>query len=202
MRLLVMGGTGRTGRELLPRLVAAGHEVTSLGRRDPGVAGVRHVAGDVTDPATVAAALAGQDAAVAVLASSNAEAVCGPAARAVIAAAPSGFRFVTVAGAAVDAPGDAKGLPDRVVGGIMRLMLGRMLADRQGELASLQASSLAWTMLRPPRLTLKPATGRWTFTHDRPAAMEIARADLAGAIVEVLGRDDLRGRAPFVAAAR
>ena len=202
MRILVMGGTGRTGREVLPRLVAAGHVVTSLGRRDPGVAGVRHVAGDVTDPATVTAALAGQEAAVAVLASTNAQAVCGPAARAVIGAAPPGFRFVTVAGAAVDAAGDAKGVPDRIVGGIMRLMLGRMLADRQGELAALTASSLSWTMLRPPRLTMKPATGRWTLTHDRPAAMEIGRADLAGAIVEVVGRDDLRSRAPFVAAAR
>ncbi len=202
MKLLVMGGTGRTGRHLLPRLVAAGHEVFSLGRRDPGIAGVVHRPGDVTDPATVAAALDGIEAAVSTLASSNAQSVCAPAARGVIAAAPPGFRLVTVAGAAVDVPGDAKGLPDRAVGGIMRLFLGRMLADRQAEYAALEASALGYVMLRPPRLTDAPGTGRWSFAHDRPPAMEIARADLAGAIVEALDRADLARRAPFVAVAK
>jgi len=35
--VLVTGGTGRLGRELLPRLVAVGHEVRALVRRPDAV---------------------------------------------------------------------------------------------------------------------------------------------------------------------
>jgi uncharacterized protein YbjT (DUF2867 family) len=50
--ILVTGGTGRLGRELLPRLVAAGHEVRALVRRaDASLpAGVEPVRGDLGAP--------------------------------------------------------------------------------------------------------------------------------------------------------
>ncbi len=112
------------------------------------------------------------------------------------------LRYVVIGGAGVDVPGDRKGIADKAVGVIMTLVVGRMLADRTRELALLEGSDLPWTFLRPPRLTDRPATGRWRFSFDRPAAMEIAREDLAGAAVETLGRDDLVGRAPFVAGVR
>lgn len=48
MRVLVVGGSGLIGYQLLPRLVRAGHTVTVLsrGHRAVGVAGVIHVIGD------------------------------------------------------------------------------------------------------------------------------------------------------------
>lgn len=47
--ILVTGGTGRLGRELLPRLVAAGHEVRALVRRPGAVLpdGIEAVSGDL-----------------------------------------------------------------------------------------------------------------------------------------------------------
>ena len=47
--ILVTGGTGRLGRELLPRLVAAGHEVRALVRRPDAVLpdGIEAVSGDL-----------------------------------------------------------------------------------------------------------------------------------------------------------
>jgi dihydroflavonol-4-reductase len=60
--ILVTGATGFLGQALLPRLVAAGHVVRVLERR-PGSAsaaeGLERATGDVTDPATLAAALDG-----------------------------------------------------------------------------------------------------------------------------------------------
>ncbi len=109
------------------------------------------------------------------------------------------MRFVTIAGAAVDAPGDAKAVPDRIIGWIMRRMVAEMLADRQAELAVLRASPLAWTMLRPPRLTDGPPSGKARLTFDTPAATAITRADLADAVIEALADPALVGRAPFVA---
>ncbi|TVQ34259.1 MAG: hypothetical protein EA356_10880 [Geminicoccaceae bacterium] len=73
-----------------------------------------------------------------------------------------------------------------------------MLADRQAELDRLRSSHLAWTALRPPRLTESGGRGVWRFDEDRPHALTISRDDLAGAVVEALHRDDLAGRAPFV----
>lgn len=59
--ILVTGGTGRLGRELLPRLVAAGHEVRALVRRPDAVlpAGVEAVRGDLSAPPLPARALEG-----------------------------------------------------------------------------------------------------------------------------------------------
>ncbi len=52
MRIFVAGATGVIGRRLVPQLVAQGHEVTALTRRDHAVAeGVRTVVGDVYDAA-------------------------------------------------------------------------------------------------------------------------------------------------------
>lgn len=201
MRIMVMGASGRTGQHLARVLADQGHEVVSFGRRAPAGWGGAHLTGAVDDPAAVARALDGADAAVSCLASGRRDAVCLPATRAVIAAAPVGFRYLVVAGAAVDVPGDAKGMADRIVGGIFRLVAGRMLAERQQEYEALAASNLRFTMLRPPRLTDGPGTGRWQVSHDRPRAMQIDRIDLASALAEALGREDLIRRAPFVAMA-
>jgi uncharacterized protein YbjT (DUF2867 family) len=60
--IVVTGATGNVGRELLPRLVAAGARVRAV-TRDPGVAdlpaGVDVVRGDLRDPSTLDDAFAG-----------------------------------------------------------------------------------------------------------------------------------------------
>lgn len=198
MQVLVLGASGRTGRKIAARLVARGDRVVSLGRRDPGIAGLRHVNGTPGDREALRAALDGCDAVVSALASSNREPVCSAATSALLSSglAP---RYVVIGGAGVDVPGDRKGASDRIVGAIMRLVVGPMLADRTREREMLDASRLPYIFLRPPRLTDRPGTGRWRVTFDRPAGMDIAREDLAGAAVEALERDDLVRRSPFVA---
>jgi putative NADH-flavin reductase len=200
MRILVLGATGRTGRHLLPLLAAAGHEVTLLGRRTPeGWAGPALI-GDPRDKELLARALSGQDAVLSVLASSPREAVCLPVTEGILAADRPELRHILVGGAAVDAPGDRKGLPDRIAGGLMRLFAGRMLAERQEEWRTLAAAGRRFTFFRPPQLTDAPGTGRYELSFDKPAHFRIPRADLAAAMVDALTRDDLIGKAPFVAA--
>ncbi|MGI9823320.1 SDR family oxidoreductase [Agromyces sp. Marseille-Q5079] len=68
MRVLVTGATGYIGGRLVPRLLAAGHEVRVLVRRPerlrevPWAASVDVVTGDLADAAAVDAATAGMDA--------------------------------------------------------------------------------------------------------------------------------------------
>ena len=73
MNVVVAGGTGFLGRHITRLLLDAGHTVTVLGR-DPSkiasigqLAGAAGIAGDVTDPASLAGKLAGADAVVGVV---------------------------------------------------------------------------------------------------------------------------------------
>lgn len=197
MHYVVFGASGRTGRLIARRLTEAGHAVTAPGRRDPQIAGVAFRPTDLADAADVRDAVRGAAGVFSALASDKGNPACSTLARAL--ADREGLRFVTIAGAGVDAPGDRKGLPDRIVGWIMRRVVAEMLADRQAELGILHSGRLRWTMLRPPRLTDRPGTGHYRITHDKPASTAIPRADLALAAIAIADDDSLVGRAPFVA---
>ncbi len=175
----------------------AGHKTTAFGRRAASGADI-NLTGTFGDPA-FAEAVRQADAVLSCLASSNKEAVCSQATSAVLAADPT-VRFVTVAGAGVDRPTDAKGFSDKAIGVIMRVFVGSMLADRQREVDMLADSEARWTVLRPPRLVDGKATGHWQFTFDRPAASWIDRKDLAAAMLEMLDDPAMVGTAPFVSA--
>jgi uncharacterized protein YbjT (DUF2867 family) len=197
MNIMVLGGSGRTGRLIVARLIAAGHGVTVAGRRDPQISGARFAQVDLSEAHALRDAAAGHEGVISALASGKGNPVCSSVARAL--AGQEGLRFITIGGAGVDAPGDQKGFGDKAVGWIMRRIVPEMLADRQAELAILQASRLRWTMARPPRLTDKPATGGSRTSFERPTSNAISRADLAQAVVDMLGQDKMAARAPFVA---
>ncbi len=68
MKILLIGATGGTGKEILTRLLAAGHTVTALVRR-PEVIPTKHehlvlIQGDVLNSELVNRAVQGQDAVI------------------------------------------------------------------------------------------------------------------------------------------
>ncbi|HLL53252.1 MAG TPA: NAD-dependent epimerase/dehydratase family protein [Myxococcaceae bacterium] len=64
MRILVTGATGFLGMHLVPKLLAQGHQVRTIGRSQPGAAlkGAEHVQGDLKDRDAVRRALQGIEA--------------------------------------------------------------------------------------------------------------------------------------------
>jgi len=68
MKVLLIGATGGTGREILPRLLAAGHTVTALVRRPEAITTTHEhlvvMPGGVRDPDLVDRAVQGQDAVI------------------------------------------------------------------------------------------------------------------------------------------
>ena len=201
MRVALLGGTGRTGKLVAPLLVERGHEVRALTRGGdvPGGDTIEQVRGEATNAANVASLVQGCDAVIATLASTNSDPVCSQAASAVIEAAQHGGpgRYIAISGAGVDAEGDQKGVPDKLIGLVMKVVVGGMLRDRQRELEMLQVSPLDWTLARPPRLTDGEAKGYRT-SLERPPSTAITRADLAAFLVDQLETTEFVRRAPFV----
>lgn len=194
--VLVAGGTGFVGRRLVAALVDAGHDVRVMTRaperhRGPG----RPVHGDVTDPASLADAVAGCSAAyylVHSLDSADFEERDAAAARAFgRAAGAAGLEQIVYLGGLGD-DGDQLSAHLR-----SRREVERLLADGGVPVTVLRAGivighgGISWEITRQLVEHL-PAmvTPRWVRTRTQP----IAVADVVRYLVGVLGNPEAMGR--------
>lgn len=205
MKVAVLGAAGRTGRLVIAEATARGHEVKALVRSRAQLASEERcsvVEGDARDAAAVRRVIEGCDAVVSALGpTSGPPDVCSTATKNVLVAMRElGVRrYIVISGAGLDFPGDRKDLPGRIVSKIIRLLSPAIVADKDRELALLQASDVEWILARPPRLVDGPARG-FRVSHDRALASKVRRADLAAFLVSQLeSRENVR-RAPFVTA--
>jgi putative NADH-flavin reductase len=197
MRVAVFGAKGRTGRLVVEELMRRGHAIVAASRDGAAVSGAEAAAADPASGRGLEAALAGAEGVVNAMASGKGNPAGSALARAL---AGREVRYVTVGGAAVDAPGDAKRVPDRLVSWLARTLAPGTVLDRQEELGILQSSRLRWTMLRPPRLVDGAGTGTYRQSLTSPLSTKIARADLARAVADALEDAAGAGQAPFVSA--
>jgi putative NADH-flavin reductase len=189
MKVLVLGATGRTGRELLAGALGQGHEVTALAR-DPSRLTVqddrlRVLVGSATDPATVERAVAGHDAILCALGPTSArELVRSELMRASIPALVSSMerhgvrRLILLSALGVaESAHHAPRVPRFAFGTILR-QVGK---DKERAEDAVRASHLEWTIVYPPALTNRPATGG--YRHGESLKLSgsptISRADLA-----------------------
>lgn len=196
MRLLLLGATGRTGRELLTQALERGHQVTAL-VRDPSRLPTRHErltvhAGSVTDESAVAAAVAGQDAVLSTLGSSNPRELLGTdlMARSMRTVAGAMERTQVRRIVLLSALGAGDSAP--TAPGMLRLTFATALRsigrDKAASERVLHDSALDWTVVYPPRLTDGPLTQRYRRTngtrlHGMPA---VSRADVAHLMLALL----------------
>lgn len=195
MRLAIFGATGRTGRVAVTQALEAGHQVTAFVRSPEGLT-VRHRDLDTLvmptlDSEVLRSGLAGVDAVVSTLVGSVRN---GSPARTWTAAAlgameENGVRRVLVTSAApIGEQGPRKSLPYRIVGWIFR--------DAHRDLAEMEtvvrSSPLDWTVVRPPRLTNGPRTGRYRLAMGENVAsgFSVSRADLAEALLRLVDDPD------------
>jgi putative NADH-flavin reductase len=212
MRLTIVAATGGIGRQLLEQAVAAGHAVTAVvrdpGKLTPSGNAVRVVQADLAtaEPAALQAAVAGADAVLSGL---------GPRPMAKAGVAEQGTRALVQAMQACRvrrilvvsaAPISTVASPGRLTpprydpgeGFFTRTLLTpfmkTVLRERYYDLALmedvLRASDLDWTILRPPRLTNGPLTGRYrtAFGRNLRSGDVISRADVAHAMLAAVGR--------------
>jgi putative NADH-flavin reductase len=192
MKVLVLGASGRLGRALLTRALAADCTVTAFTRHPAplltGDPAIRIFGGSVHDARAVDRAMHNQDAVIWAVANR-------PTADRSPVPLLYGTRVVIRAMTQAGTPrliyvSDA-GLHDHAAqgpGGILRSVLGhgarREARDRE---AAVRESPLDWTIVRPARLTAGPHTGSYAALLDAPAgASQISRTDAAAFITSQL----------------
>jgi len=201
MKLTVIAATGGIGREVLQQALAAGHDVTAVARHPERLSPTpaRLVAADLAspDPDTLRAAVQGADAVLSAL-GPRSRADAGVTWRGTLAVtqamASAGVRRILVVSAApigtVASP--ARPHPPRrdpgdgfIVRNLAFPVVRAVFRDNYADLARmedvLRDSGLDWTAVRPPRLTSKPATGRYRTALGRNVrhGLLVSRADVA-----------------------
>lgn len=209
MRLLVIGATGGTGREIVREARAKRHEVTALVRSRakaaPVLPDIRLEEGDARDPAALRRALDGCDAVVSALGARRPTLIrpvtlFSDGTRALIAAmAERGVRrLVCITGlGAGDSVGHGGFLYDRM---IQPLVLRTIYQDKDRQEALIRQSALDWVIVRPTVLTNKPATGRVRALVDLAGFRggKIPRADVARFVVAQANSDTWLRRTPLI----
>lgn len=206
--IAMFGATGKTGRRVLDRALAAGHEVRAL-VRDPGrvVArpGLTVVAGDVLDSDAVGRTIAGSDVVLSLFGQvkGSPRTLQTDGTRLIVQAmkAHAVTRLVTLSGGGLRAPQDRPKPADRVIRTLLRLLSGHVLADAEGHLAVLQSSGLDWTVVRGPMLTENPGTGHYRVGWvGVDSSTRISRDDLAEFVLAQVDDPRFIGAMPFVSA--
>ncbi|MFO0597515.1 MAG: NAD(P)H-binding protein [Myxococcaceae bacterium] len=175
MRLGVLGGHARTGRQLVALARAAGHEVQVL-------------EGDVLDAAALDRAVAGVDAVVSLIGprADSPAGFCERATRAVLASLErAGVRRLVMVTGAMCGPRTELGLFYRAL--IRVPSLAKTLDDRRAQEAAVIGSALDWTLVRPPRLSDAEPRSPARVRLGGPVGMlaSCSRAHLAATLLEV-----------------
>jgi len=181
MNLVVLGATGRTGRLVVEKALAAGHTVTALVRSPQklttGHSNLRLVTGEATDTLAVSSALEGADAVISTLGGKGS--VIADSTRAIVAAArKTGVSRVVVL-STFAAERDRLDAGTRLLTGIG---MGAMLKDKSAGEEMLRRSDLEWTIVYASMLTDGPARGSVVVLPEgskRGLSQKISRADLA-----------------------
>ena len=192
MKLLVLGGTGGTGRHVVSQALDAGHHVTLLAR-DRGKADVPHerlrvVDGDVKNLAALADAMRGQDAVISAIGrgkSFKSENLIAESVPGIIetmrATAVTRLIFTSALGVG-DTYRDSPLVP-RI---FFRTLLRGIYADKLIGDQMIRNSGLDWTIVQPVVLTDGPLTRHYRVgEHLRLSGVnKVSRADTAHFIVD------------------
>ena len=207
-RVLIVGATGGTGRELVTQALARGHAVTAL-VRNPAALGVTHpqlriVQGNILDYASVAAAVKGQEAVVSALGHkrffSPSRILSGGTGHLLLAMEAEGVeRFVCETALGIGDSAGRMGLYYTFF--VVPVIVPFYFWDKTRQERSIAASRLKWTIVRPVALTNGPARGQ--YRHGRGIGSfvitrKISRADVADFMLNQLADSTYVRSAPGV----
>jgi putative NADH-flavin reductase len=198
MKLTIFGATGGTGTSLVGQALAGGHEVTAVVRdparlAEPAQPRLRVVTADVMDPAAISPAVADADAVLSALGprGTGPTTISGDSAHSIIEAMrkTGARRLLTVSGTIVSDTGEGPVMRYLLKPVVRATQLRNVYADMRRAEDEVHDSDLDWTIIRPPRLTGKAASGTYRTAIDRnlPRGYTISRGDLAACMLSLIG---------------
>jgi len=199
MNLLLLGGTGRVGSQILSRALADGHNVTALVRSPEKLlqtanGRLRVITGNALNPHDLQAAMPGADAVISALSTDGADTLSKGMPLIVEAMQKAGVsRIITVGTAGI--------LQSRTSSGLLRYQSGEsspklLRANREHHLAyqTLANSRLDWTIVCPAYLPDGAETGKYRIEKDflPENGREISVPDTAAFVYSLLFSQDYR----------
>jgi putative NADH-flavin reductase len=208
--IALLGATGRNGQLVLGRALANGHQVWALVRNPAKLPSrtdsLAVFVGEVLDPTAVDQTVEGANAVLSLVGQvpGSPRTLQTESTRLIVSTMTQHriTRLVTLSGGGLrDEAHDRPTLADRAIRFLLKRMAGHVLADAEGHLAVLQASSLDWTIVRAPVIRDRPGTGRYRVGYvGVGTGTRISRADLADFIVTQIEDRRYIRQMPFVTA--
>jgi len=204
MKITIFGASSASGRLLVEKALADGHEVTAF-VRDGSKLGIsssnlKVIGGDALDPTDVESAVEGMDAVLSTLGPKGKPKVMTAESMKNIVGAMEKHgvkRLIVVSVAGIPVPQDNRGF--NLASGLIKLLLKDVFLDRENQLSVLVASNLDWVAVRVPRLTNDPPTGSVKAFFGNPTpSMKVTRADLADFMLKQLTKDLWLRKAPIL----
>ncbi len=188
-KIVVLGANGGIGRQAVEIALKQGHSVTAI-LRTPSTLPLTHpnlivVKGDIMKPETWEKYLENKDVVISAIGATSRKetTLYSQGARNLLNAmkktGANRVFFISASGLAVN---PSHSLFIRLVTTyVLQRLLKNMYADLNKMEQLVKESDLNWTILRPPRLTNAPFTGRYRFAINGflKAGLSISRADLA-----------------------
>lgn len=204
VKLVVLGANGRTGRYVVRRAVANGHEVCSFvygqASSDPFLNGSVQCIGDAMNPNDIAEACKGADAVISALGHSRRSAAdmqTRAMASVLRAARVQHLKIVSMTGSGVRIPGDKVTVIDRVLNWFVAHVDSVRVNDGRAHYELLRDSDVTWSMLRVLKLTNR-RRGGYALSEHGPVKTFISREQAAEALVKLAESSDWDGKAPLV----
>lgn len=207
MDLVVFGASGRLGGYFVERALTAGHRVRAFVRtpskltiQDPRLTVMQ---GDSKDSGAVHRAVADQEAVISLLGPDR-QAEPGileiSAKNIVTAMQEHGiYRLVSTSGAGVWQPQDQPKFVDYFMAVLLHLFAKDVEHDAFANVDVIKASKLDWTVVRFPRLTDGPWTGKYRAGYiGKGSSVQLSRADAAEFILKELTEKQWVRKVPLV----
>lgn len=207
MKVLLLGATGGTGREIVRRAVAEGHSVVALVRsilKANDLTGATLVEGDARDEAALASALEGCSGVISSLGTPMSPfsevTLLSTATRSIVNVMTQKKirRLVCITGlGAGDSRGHGGFVFDKF---ILPLLLRKVYEDKNRQEDVIRSSSLDWVLVRPMVLNDNPGKGAVQAQTDlsKIHGGSIARSDVAKFVVDQLTEDKWLHRSPLI----
>ena len=200
MKLLVLGASGGTGRNLVEQALAANHDVLVLARKPESIVLVDHLAvqkGDVLDADAVASAVQGCDAVLSAFGPANnrepGTLMSVGVANIIAGCTKHGVKRFVFESGLMCSDGTGLGVFSRLGVKAVGAIYHKMRDDKRIAEREIQASTLDWIIVRPPALSHRPALG--TYKHGVDIAINgtksLPHADVAAFMLRCATDDSL-----------